>query len=104
MTDTIHTLQFLQTQQKPGTIYHRALGEAIDRLRGCSPVGDGIEPRGCPTPGACSCPGYSPDSVPSKEAIAEVILFACHEADEMGISRVAAKLAASRVLKLFPGG
>jgi hypothetical protein len=46
----------------------------------------------------------SPDSVPSKEAIAEVILFACHEADEMGITHVAAKLAASRVLKLFPGG
>jgi hypothetical protein len=33
-----------------------------------------------------------------------VILFACHEADEMGITHVAAKLAASRVLKLFPGG
>jgi hypothetical protein len=33
MTDTIHTLQFLQTREKPGTIYHRALGEAIDVLR-----------------------------------------------------------------------
>lgn len=31
--------------------------EAADELARLLPIGDGIEPRGCPTPGACSCPG-----------------------------------------------
>jgi hypothetical protein len=34
-----------------GTISETA--NLIERL---APIGDGIEPRGCPTPGACSCP------------------------------------------------
>jgi hypothetical protein len=33
MTDTILTLLFMQTQEKPGSTFHHALGEAIEILR-----------------------------------------------------------------------